>query len=423
MLKIFDTILNGIFALLPAYMTIYTIVGIFFTKKFKETDKKYKYAFIVPARNEEIVIGNLIDSIKKQNYPLDLMTIFVVADNCDDRTAEIAKEHGAIVYERFHDKNKTKGYALQYIFEEIRRDYGLDTFDGYFIFDSDNLLMPNYVEKMNEAFASGEKIITSFRNSKNIETNYISSMTAMHYLRYNRFFHRPRSFLGLSGHIQGTGFLFASEVIKDGWNFTDLTENRSFTVSNFLKGYKISYHNEAEFFDEQPTTFLIAQRQRIRWAKGNLVVGFRYFKPLVKAIFNKKSTLKENFNAYDMLITNMPLILMIFAWNLFYFLYRLIRNLIVLGIGGLSFWVVIKPVLISMGTTWLVLMIQATYVFIIDKKRIQPLPFLKKVMIVITWPLFDLLEIPTKTIALFSKNEWKPIPHKDGRSVSTMKIK
>ena len=119
-------------------------------------------------RNEKNVIGNLLDSIKKQDYPKELLTVFVIADNCTDNTAEIARSHGAICYERFDDEHKTKGFALQYLFEKIEEDYGCMSFEGYFVFDADNLLKSDYISRMNDAFDAGEKIITSYRNTKNL---------------------------------------------------------------------------------------------------------------------------------------------------------------------------------------------------------------------------------------------------------------
>ena len=163
-----------VLSILVIYKTFYSILGAFFTRIFPEAKKKHKYAIVIAARNEEKVIGNLLDSINAQDYPKKLLTTFVVCDNCTDHTKKIAQKHGAICYERFDDKRKTKGYALQYLFECIERDYGRQSFEGFFIFDADNLLEPDYVTRMNEAFDAGEKIITSYRNSKNIDENWIN---------------------------------------------------------------------------------------------------------------------------------------------------------------------------------------------------------------------------------------------------------
>ena len=77
-------------------------------------DKQNRFMAIIPAHNEEAVVANLIESLKKQNYPKDLYDIYVIADNCTDNTAKVARDAGAIVYERFDEEKKTKGYALQW---------------------------------------------------------------------------------------------------------------------------------------------------------------------------------------------------------------------------------------------------------------------------------------------------------------------
>ena len=143
------TTILGIFVF---HKTFYIIIGIFFTRKFKKAKRKHKYGIVIAARNEKFVIGNLLDSINKQDYPKELITTFVVADNCTDNTAEIARSHGAICYERHDEEHRTKGYALQYLFERIEEDYGRDNFEGYFVFDGDNLLKKDFISKMNNGF-------------------------------------------------------------------------------------------------------------------------------------------------------------------------------------------------------------------------------------------------------------------------------
>ena len=134
-------IIGSVLGIMLAYKAIYYAIGFLFTRKFKPAKKNHKYGVLVAARNEETVIGNLLDSIKKQDYPKELIDIFVVADNCTDKTADIARKHGAKVYERFDNEHKTKGFALQFLFENIKNDYGIQNYEGYFIFDADNLLV------------------------------------------------------------------------------------------------------------------------------------------------------------------------------------------------------------------------------------------------------------------------------------------
>ena len=159
-------ILASIVSIMYVPRAVYAVVGFFKTRKFPKAGKQHKYAVMIAARNEEKVIGKLIESIQQQDYPGELVDIFVVADNCTDSTANIARASGAICYERQDPDHRTKGFALQFLVERIREDYGIESYEGYFIFDADNLLKRDYISRMNEAFDAGEKIITSFRNTE-----------------------------------------------------------------------------------------------------------------------------------------------------------------------------------------------------------------------------------------------------------------
>ena len=147
-------IVLGVFALFfPLEYAIFFVIGVFNKgKSFPEKKEKLKYGVIICARNEEKVIGNLIESIKMSDYPQDKLNIFVIAHNCSDKTAEIASKKGAFVYEYNNENEKTKGYALKHIFECINRDFGTLNYDGFHIFDADNVLDRNYFTKMNDAF-------------------------------------------------------------------------------------------------------------------------------------------------------------------------------------------------------------------------------------------------------------------------------
>jgi len=458
-------IIGTILGVMLAYKAIYYAIGFLFTRKFKEAKNKHKYGILIAARNEEAVIGNLLDSINKQDYPKDLLTVFVVADNCTDNTAKVAKKHGAKVYERQDPDHRTKGFALQFLFENIKRDYGIESFEGYFIFDADNLLNRNYISKMNDAFDSGEKIITSYRNTKNFDENWIASTYALHWIRSIRANHRARSVLRLATNIQGTGFLFANEIVRNGWKYTGLTEDRALTADAVARGYQITYQDEAEFFDEQPISLKVALRQRLRWSKGHLLafletgpklfVNIFFGKTFIKdkwGIEDKKrsffgglvESIRHRFASYDTLMQLTPLVV-----------FNLVRWLIVsviiygcysytYGVSGVNIFaggtvlakvltfIFDKPLvditpgisafvismlvaiwsrlLYRMGV-YFVNMWNAIYVFIVERHRIKRIPFIKKVLYTLTWPTFDIIGRYTTYAAIFMKVEWKPIPH------------
>ena len=460
-----DDTLGFILGLIIVHKAFYYVIGMFYTRKFKPAKKQHKYGIVIAARNEKNVIGNLLDSISKQDYPNDLLTIFVVADNCTDNTAQIAKAHGAIVYERFDDAHRTKGYALEFLFDRIKEDYGIDSCEGYFVFDADNLLKTNYISKMNDAFDSGEKIITSYRNTKNFDENWIAANYALHWLRSIRTNHRARSVLHLATNIQGTGFLFANEIVSNGWHYTSLTEDRALTADAVAQGYEITYQDEAEFFDEQPVNLKIALRQRLRWAKGhlqafvetgpylfmNIIFGKKYIKTRWGKTYTKKKnkwqdfleSIRHRFASFDTLEQLIPTaIINLVRWLLVSvilyscFCYKEgINNLALfpgwswlakdlraifpfyinmsLGIQALfiSLLITIMAHIIYRIASYLTQTLQAVYLFIVEDARIKKISFRKKLLYILTWPTFDIIGRYSTYFALFMKVEWKPIPH------------
>lgn len=386
-----------------------TMIGFFTTRKFPKAKTQHKYAVLVAARNEEAVIGHLIKSIREQDYPSELVTVFVVADNCTDNTATVAKRLGAICYERTDPDRRTKGYALQYLVERISEDYGVEAFEGYFLFDADNLLKKDYISRMNEAFDAGEKIITSYRNTKNFGDNWISASYGIHWMRTIRTEHRARSVLRSATRIQGTGFLFANEIIKDGWHYTSLTEDRALSADAAVAGYRISYNDEAEFYDEQPVDIRIAMRQRIRWAKGHLQAFTESGGKLFVGIFRYIGKIRS-FICFDMFSIILPrgIFTVFFRWSIFFlslialFPYENAPSAAVALVGVLFY-----DLLLSMGRSVLV----AAYVFFMERKHIGHIPWYKKFWFCLTFPLFDIIGRLAMVIALFTKVEWKPIPH------------
>lgn len=479
--KVIYGIIGAILGYMVFHKKIYRVLGFFFTRKFKEAKMKHKYAIVIAARNEQSVIGNLLDSIKQQDYPQELLTVFVVADNCTDKTAEVARSKGAICYERFDDQRKTKGFALQYLFECIERDYGRKSFEGYFVFDADNLLKEDYISRMNDSFDAGEKIITSYRNTKNFTEGWIASTYALHWLRSIRQNHRARSVLRLATNIQGTGFLFTNEIVEKGWKYTSLTEDRALTADAVAQGYRISYNDKAEFYDEQPTSLKVALRQRLRWSKGHLLaflesgpylfINVFFGKLFIKTRFtdkNKKEkqpltfkraalgfveSVRHRFASFDTLMQLTPLsVYYLASWFIVpTFLYACFCynggvESIALFSGGTYLAKVLRwliPFNITIGSgadaflkgfliqIWLRLlyragkyienMLAAVYLFIVEHKRIVKIPWYKKILYTFTWPIFDIIGRYTTYVALFVKVTWKPIPHESKITIDDIK--
>lgn len=390
------------FTLCHSYQFFYLIYALFVSpKEYSPTKQTNRYAVMISARNEEKVIGHLLQSIKACDYPSEMVDIYVVADNCTDRTALTAAENGATVYQRVNQKLIGKGYALNELYSYITDLHGSEYYDGFFVFDADNLLDKHYITEMDKCFSSGSRVLTSYRNSKNYGTNWISAGYALWFLREAKFLNNPRSLLGTSCAISGTGFLIHRDILnkQKGWSHFLLTEDIEFSVDNILKGEKIGYCHSAILYDEQPSTFKTAWRQRLRWSKGFLQVMRNYGYSLFKQS-------GKNFSALDMLMTIAPAFIIsvvCLAANFVALVYALICNP-----------AYVEMIMSSFAHTalsaYLLLFVVGLVTGITEWKQIHCTTF-RKILSFFTFPLFMMTYIPISVQALFVKVEWKPIEH------------
>ncbi len=391
-----------IFSVCFFYQMLYFAVPFVIKPKKHKKVIKHKFAVLISARNEEKVIGNLIETIKTQNYPQKLIKIFVVADNCTDNTAEVSRQAGAIVFERFNKEQIGKGYALDFLLNKISSSFPKEKFDAYFVFDADNLLRPNYITEMNKTFCDGYEVITSYRNSKNYGDNWISAGYGLAFLRESQFLNNPRMLLHTSAAVSGTGFMFADKIIKKygGWKFFLLTEDIEFTARNILENIKIGFCKEAILYDEQPVKFRQSWNQRLRWAKGYYQVIHKYgLKLMAKALFT------FDFAAFDMTMVLLP--------ATFLSVFGILSNLTIVILSLLmkkSLLVTILSLLEFFWNSYLMMYAMGLATTLSEWKQIHA-PTYKKILYTFTFPLFLATYIPIAFVALFKKVEWKPIEH------------
>lgn len=361
----------------------------------------HRFGILICARNEQAVIADLIRSIHQQTYDQSLLTIFVMADNCTDQTAEIARQEGAEVYVRFNQEKVGKGYALEQLLINIHEDYPADTFDGFFVFDADNVLDRHFIEEMNRSFTDGYEVITSYRNSKNYGDNWISAGYALWFLRESRYLNNSRMLTGTSCAISGTGFLVSRQVLEStgGWKFHLLTEDIEFSIYQVLQGRKIGFCPDAVLYDEQPTTWRQSWRQRLRWARGFLQVFWKYGFGLAKG------ATKGSFSCYDMSMTIMPAFVLTVGIIIAY---------LVAGVVAAAEGLPLLPNLLYMFQAilgmYVTLFVIGMFTTITEWDQIHT-STPKKILYTFTFPLFMLTYIPISLVALFAKVKWKPIEH------------
>ena len=394
-----NAIIMALFFLCYSYQFVYLAIGLFAKpKKTESPATRHRIAILIAARNEEAVIGQLLDSVRAQNYPAELLDAYVVADNCTDATAVIARAHGAEVFARQDSRHVGKGYALQFLLDHIRerRHY-----DAYLVLDADNILDPNFVREITAVHDQGYGVVTCYRNSKNYGDNWISAGYALWFIRESRYLNNARMLMNTSCAVSGTGFFFSREVMEStgGWKFHLLTEDIEFSVHHILKGRKIGFCADAILYDEQPVTFRQSWRQRLRWARGFLQVFRKYGFGLVKGVG------RGSFSCYDMSMTVMPAFVLTVGLIVTYLVMATVT-----AVDGIPFWPCLTYIARTVFGMYLTLYIIGLFTTVTEWDNIHTTTA-KKILYTFTFPLFMLTYIPISVNALFTKVQWKPIEH------------
>ena len=419
LLSVLDVVLVVLGGAGMLYQAVCIVISLFAKPiKFPEAPMNKRYAVLISARNEANVIGNLIDCLHSQTYPSELIDIWLVADNCTDNTAEVARNMGCHVIERFNKEQVGKGYALTYLLDQMNESGASDPYDAFFVFDADNKLDKHYIEEMNKGFQAGFKILTSYRNSVNLSDNWVSSGSALWFIRESRFVSASRMWLGNSCHVGGTGFMFSQEIMRrnNGWKFHLLTEDLEFTMDSVLHGDRIGYCGTAILYessrladsvapailyDEQPVTFAQSWRQRLRWSKGFLQV-FRYYGPALI----KRAVRERDFSAVDFTLLLCPFTVLGIA--------RVLLGMLFAACGfvtwqsqlnSLTGWTsgIVISVIGMMGLAALTIVAERDHVGATNKELLA---------YVLAFPIYMLSYVPISFQAVFAKSEWKPIEHK-----------
>ena len=404
---IFNLVIWLFFTFAYLYQMLYVLLVVARgTVRLPEARRQHRYAFFVAAHNEEAVIGNLVRSILSQDYPRELLDVFVVCDACTDDTHARAEGAGAIVWDRNDLARRGKSWALDYGFDRILNEYG-DKYEAFVVMDADNLVSPSYISVMNQAFDAGYLVCTGYRNSKNFDSSWISSAYALWFLREAKFLNNARMMSGTSCAISGSGWLVSASIVRGmhGWDFHTLTEDIQFSTFCSANNVQIGYA-PAEFFDEQPVTFKASWVQRMRWTKGFYEVFFSYGRDLAKGIS------KGQFASYDMLMTVAPgmiLTLLSFFVNATYLIVGSLSHGFIATQAELDMCV--GSLVMTFVSMYAVFFLLAIITTVSERAHIHARKRWRIVTNLFTFPLFMMTYIPITVAALFKKVEWVPTKH------------
>lgn len=400
-LRLTARILALLLGLCYGYQFLYLLIPLFKKKACAETTRLHRYAILIAARNEEAVLPHLLESIRNQDYPAELLRVFVVADNCTDNTAMVAQRGGALVFSRFSTHRVGKGYALQFLLEQIDATCGLDSFDAFLVFDADNVLCPDFVTQINKVCADGYDVFSGYRNTKNFGTNLVSAGHALWFLHNCEHLNAARMTLGNPCTVSGTGFGFTRRLLEasGGWNFLTLTEDIEFSFWCITRGIRMGYSRDAMFYDEQPESIRQSWRQRTRWVQGNVQVSVRYGKDLLRGI---RRGGRRGYACLEAMTLSM--------WGCAAALLSGALSTVAVLLGGGLPALLSRMLLTVLYSCSFSLLVGAT-TLLMSWGRIRATTG-QKLMGLVAFPVYMLTYPPIAVTALFRKYYWLPIEHR-----------
>lgn len=285
-LQIFLWLVGSLLAMMVGHLLLLTVAAWVASKETLVPPHKprHRFAILVPAHNEEKLLPTLLESLSQLHYPRQLFAIHVVADNCIDNTALIARAAGATVHERFDLDNIGKGYALQWLLARLET-LGA-SYDAALILDADSVVSPNFLTVMNAQLNNGERVIQAHYAVLNPERSWVMSLRAaalalVHYLRP-----LGRMTLGGSVGLKGNGMVFQRSILAEHQWSASVTEDIDYHMGLILSGERVAFAPDATVWAEMPGTLRGAHSQNVRWEQGRFQLARYYVPLLLQAIFN-----------------------------------------------------------------------------------------------------------------------------------------
>ncbi len=250
-----------------------------------------RFAVLIPAHDEASVIARTLFSLQHVHYPIDLFDVHVVADNCRDCTAEIARRFqyplNVVVHERRDDARRAKGYAIEWLIERLEEQAH---YDAYVMLDADWTVSPNLLEVVNAYLQSGAEIVQVSCRVARPDDSWLAALRCVAFSLINYVRPLGANALGLSCGLKGTGMAFARRVLQeDGWRSYSLIEDAEQHIKLLLRGHRVIFAPEAYIESDQPPTLQAARNQNLRWESGKLALVRDYALPLLRAGFRTRN--------------------------------------------------------------------------------------------------------------------------------------
>ena len=313
------TAIEAYLVVMNVYLFGVSLFGLRKKREGKELQPAKSFALVIPAHDEERVIGQTVASALTLDYPRELFEVFVVADNCSDATAQRAREAGAAVLERTNTLLRGKNEAVRFGMEHALADER--DFDAIVVIDADNLVSRNVLREFSSRLVKGEKVVQAYLDTKNPDDTWITWMYAISYWITARFMQLAPSQAGLPCQLGGTGYCIEADTLRRyGWDVTALTDDLEYTMKLVLHGINPTWAHDAVIYDEKPLTMRSSLRQRLRWMQGHWDVASRYAGPLFHRAWRDRSPSAFHAGLYCLAPTRIVLwgVTVLFAWVPFF---------------------------------------------------------------------------------------------------------
>lgn len=371
-----------------------------------KSDKKTRFAIIIPARNESLVIDSNLKALHSASYPKESYDVYVIVESMEDKTVELCKNYENVtVFQRVNLKNKGKGHALDECIGHILENN--DVYDAFMILDADNVVTADFLSKMSDAFQAGYEASCGNRNNKDWDSSAVSSSSGLTFTVINSIQNKSKTAHGLSVMFSGTGFYVSADVLRrlGGWKFYSLTEDYEFSTFAMCNGIKTCYIEDAVYYDEQPRTLWQSIIQRTRWVKGYFTVRIGYRK--MKKEYAKKKP--KNKDLKLMRLGTLPALVAVI--DIIAYLIAIIVGIVVDGILDAGF---IYAYLIRLGATlltvYIIIAIFTAYLFHLEGDNIK-IKRKNKIKTVFYHPIYLVTYVVAAVRTFFIKNEWEVIEH------------
>ncbi len=232
-------------------------------------ERKRRFAVIVPAYNEAQVIARTLVSLADLDYPRDLFEVHVIADNCDDATAAVARHLTPFVHERTDTTSMGKGQALRWLLDRLPQE----RYDAFAVIDADTVVDANFLSAMNDRLEAGAVAVQSRYVVLSPERSWVSSLRAVAFYLLHSSRRRGLSALGASAGLSGDGMAFAAELRQAReWQAFGVTEDLELHARLVEAGVKVAFAPETSVWSEMPDTLAASRGQNLRWERGRLAL-------------------------------------------------------------------------------------------------------------------------------------------------------